>query len=196
MAMVASNWKNIKGKNGGTSISLVPGTYICRVVDSQDHTAKNGNEGIKLLVDIDEENYYKNYFSKKCGSNIDKWLNEAIKYFSLETEDNQSYLKGFVEAIEESNNVEIKVREDGYLDPTQFKDKLVAVQFGLEEYGKDHKIKRGLKITGFYSIDKKDTVEIPDVRLLNGTYVSYRSYAIDNNLPLPEQQTTYQMQLD
>ena len=83
-------------------------------------------------------------------------------------------LKGFITSVENSNP---NFTYDWNKEVDQLKGKKVGLVFGLEEYENDKgETKTATKLTQFRSIDKVDNAKIPNVRLLNGSYIEYDKY--------------------
>ena len=84
-------------------------------------------------------------------------------------------LKGFITAVENSNP---NFTYDWNKDIDQLKGKKVGLVFGLEEYkDQEGKLKTATKLNQFRSVDKIDHVQIPNVKMLDGTYMSYDDYS-------------------
>ena len=99
------------------------------------------------------------------------------------------YTKGFVKALQNSNP---SFKFDTNKDWTQIKGLKCAAQFGLEEYqDNEGKTKTITKLIQFRSLDKLKEIQVPKVKLLNGTMVDYDDYQefhtnkVIDNLPEP-----------
>lgn len=147
------------------------------IKDAREYTSEfTGNTSLKVCVDIDGNDEQKGWFQKQYDENTNegkKWPNGATKYVSLK-EEQIAYLKGFITAVEKSNNG-FKFDINGKWD--QLNGKKVAGVFGLEEY-KDNegKIKTATKLTQFRSLDKLSEIKIPSVKTIDGLYVEYEEY--------------------
>ena len=85
-----------------------------------------------------------------------------------------AYLKGFITALEKSNN-NFKFDTNGSWE--QLKNLKVAGVFGLEEYEKEDKtIGTAIKLVQFRSLDKLNEIKIPKVKKIDGTFVEYEDY--------------------
>ena len=138
----------------------------------------SGNKSLKVSIDTDKTDKQPEYFTEQYKTDTrpdKKWSNSAIKYVSLGEEENQvKMLKGFITAVENSNN---GFKYDWNKEVSQLKGKKVGLVFGLEEYQNDKgETKTMPKMTQFRSIDKVDHTKIPKVKLLDGTYVEYEQY--------------------
>ena len=83
-------------------------------------------------------------------------------------------LKAFITSVENSNP---NYTYDWSKDINQLVDKKIGLVFGWEEYTKqDGTTGVATKLVQFRSIDKVDSVKIPKVKLLDGTFVEYENY--------------------
>lgn len=138
----------------------------------------SGLTSLKVSVDTDKDDKQPNYFTNQYKNDTredKKWSNSAIKYVSLKEEDNCiKMLKGFITAVENSNP---GFKYDWNKEVTQLKGKKVGIVFGLEEYqDSEGKTKTIAKIRNFRSLDKVDSVFIPDVKTLDNKYIDYEEY--------------------
>ena len=85
-------------------------------------------------------------------------------------------MKYFIDIIEKSNDVKINVIPGQKLELSQFKGLKFAGQLGYTEYEKDGKVKKGLEIRGFYDVKDVDNIPIPDVKLIDGSFMNYEEY--------------------
>ena len=138
---------------------------------------QSGKVSLKVSVDTAKDDKQPEYFAEQYRNDtrIDKrWSNSAIKYVSLgEKETQVRQLKAFITAYENSNNCTF----DWNKDWEQLKGKKIGLVFGPEEYQKQNgNISLAHKLGEFRSIDKVDSIKIPKVKLLDGTYVDYDEY--------------------
>ena len=177
--IIPKNWNEIEAKEAGEFKSLSLGGHICKILDVREYTGLTGNISLKVSVDIDEKGEFDGYFKKQYDNNTlseKKWPSSAVKYLSLK-EEQMSYLKGFITAVEKSNNIKIKIETGKELDYSQFKGLKIVGVFGLEEYENDKKeVKTATKLLNFRSLDKLNEIEIPRVKLIDGTTIDYSDY--------------------
>lgn len=133
---------------------------------------------LKVTVDTDKNDKQPNYFGEQFKNDTrpdKKWNNGAIKYVSLKDDENcVRMLKAFITAVENSNQ---GFKYDWNKGVEQLNGKKIGLIFGLEEYtATDGKIKTTTKLTQFRSVDKVDNAQIPKVKLLNGTYITFDDY--------------------
>lgn len=182
--IIPSNWNEIEAKEVGDFINLTPGGHICKILDIREHTSElTGNTSLKVSVDIEENGDFDGYFKKQYDNNMlseRKWPSGAVRYLSLK-EEQTAYLKGFITAVEKSNNV--KLAEPGKeLDYTKFDNLKIAGVFGLEEYKNDKgEVKTTIKLTNFRSLDNLGEIKIPKVKLISGEMVDYEDYIKNKN---------------
>ena len=148
------------------------------IIKAEEYTSDfSGKKSLKVYVDTASDDKQPEYFKKQYENDtrIDrKYPNGAIKYVPLGEEENQiKMLKSFITAYENSNNCQF----DWNKDWEQLKGKKIGIVFGQEEYtSQDGTTKLATKLNQFRSIDKVDNVQIPKVKLLDGSYVSYDDY--------------------
>lgn len=165
-----------------TPISL--GGHKGIIMGVEEYTSPmTNNTSLKVSVDTDKDDTQPGYFAEQYKSDTrpdKKWSNSAIKYVSLGEEENQvKMLKGFLTAVENSNN---GFKYDWNKEVSQLKGKKVGIVFGLEEYqNQQGETKTRSRLTQFRSIDKMDNIKIPKVKLLDGTTIEYEEYKNRNN---------------
>lgn len=141
-------------------------------------SAISGNTSLKVEVDTDTNDKQPRYFQKQYDENTNpdkRWSSSGIKYVSLKQDENCiKMLKAFITSVENSNN---SFTYDWNKEVEQLKGKKVGLVFGLEEYKNDKgETKTATKLNQFRSIDKVDNAKIPNVKLLDGSYVDYEEY--------------------
>lgn len=148
------------------------------IMKAEEYTSpQSGKTSLKVSVDTAKDDKQPEYFAEQYKNDVRidrKWSNSAIKYIPLGEEENQvKMLKAFITAYENSNNCQF----DWNKDWDQLKGKKIGIVFGQEEYtSQDGTTKLATKLNQFRSIDKVDNVQIPKVKLLDGTYVEYEEY--------------------
>ena len=163
-------------------VTLVPGGYICEIKKAVEQKAqKTGNPMLVLLLDIaegDRKGYFKERFEKDTKQEK-KWgcvlriVMDDPKKSEDERKQMAGRLKGAITSIESSN--------PGFTynwSEETLKGKLVGAEFGLEEYlAQDGSTKTVNKVRRLRSVDSiRKGIDIPNVKLLNGTYISYDDY--------------------
>ena len=148
------------------------------IIKAEEYTSDfSGKKSLKVYVDTASDDKQPEYFKKQYENDtrIDrKYPNGAIKYVPLGEEENQiKMLKSFITAYENSNNCQF----DWNKEVDQLKGKKIGLIFGQEEYtSQDGTTKLATKLNQFRSIDKVDNAQIPKVKLLDGSYVTYDDY--------------------
>ena len=148
------------------------------IIKAEEYTSDfSGKKSLKVYVDTASDDKQPEYFKKQYENDtrIDrKYPNGAIKYVPLGEEENQiKMLKSFITAYENSNSCQF----DWNKEVDQLKGKKIGIVFGQEEYtSQDGTTKLATKLNQFRSIDKVDNVQIPKVKLLDGSYVTYDDY--------------------
>ena len=149
------------------------------IIKVEEYTSDfSGKKSLKVYVDTSIDDKQPEYFKKQYENDtrIDrKYPNGAIKYVPLGEEENQvKMLKSFLTCIENSNT---NYTYDWNKEVDQLKGKKIGLVFGQEEYtSQDGTTKLATKLNQFRSIDKVDNVQIPKIKLLDGSYVSYDDY--------------------
>ena len=148
------------------------------IMKAEEYTSpQSGKTSLKVSVDTSKDDKQPEYFAEQYRNDTRpdrRWSNSAIKYISLGEEENQvRMLKEFITAYENSNNCEF----DWSKDWTQLTNKKIGGVFGMEEYeDAEGKLRTNNKLRDFRSIDKVDNVQIPKIKLLDGSYISYDDY--------------------
>lgn len=177
MLVKPSNYDEIQVNQEFERIELGGHKGIIKSVEEYTSTI-SGNTSLKVEVDTATDDKQPNYFQKQYDENTNadkRWSSSGTKYVSLKQDDNCiKMLKGFITSVENSNP---NFTYDWNKEVDQLKGKKVGLVFGLEEYENDKgETKTATKLTQFRSIDKVDNAKIPNVRLLNGSYIEYDKY--------------------
>ena len=149
------------------------------IIKVEEYTSEfSGKKSLKVYVDTASDDKQPEYFKKQYENDtrIDrKYPNGAIKYVPLGEEENQvKMLKSFLTCVENSNT---NYTYDWNKEVDQLKGKKIGLIFGQEEYtSQDGTTKLATKLNQFRSIDKVDNVQIPKIKMLDGSYVSYDDY--------------------
>ena len=177
MLVKPSNYDEIQVNQEFERLELGGHKGIIKSVEEYTSTI-SGNTSLKVEVDTAIDDKQPNYFQKQYDENTNadkRWSSSGTKYVSLKQDDNCiKMLKALITSVENSNN---GFTYDWNKDVDQLKGKKVGLVFGLEEYENDKgETKTATKLTQFRSIDKVDNAKIPNVRLLNGSYIEYDKY--------------------
>lgn len=177
MLVKPSNYDEIQVNQEFERLELGGHKGIIKSVEEYTSTI-SGNTSLKVEVDTATDDKQPNYFQKQYDENTNtdkRWSSSGTKYVSLKQDEKCiKMLKAFITSVENSNN---GFTYDWNKDVDQLKGKKVGLVFGLEEYENDKgETKTATKLTQFRSIDKVDNAKIPNVRLLNGSYIEYDKY--------------------
>lgn len=171
----------------GENQTLQPGGYICVIKKAVSQKSKAGNDMLVLLLDIaegDKKGFFQDRFDKNTKQDK-KWdcvLRIVIDDESKSTDERKKIagrLKGSIASIEDSNpGFKFAWNEES------LKDKIVGAEFGLEEYtaqdGSTRTISKVRRLRSKESV-LQNKVEMPQVRLLNNTYMDYNEYMEKKN---------------
>lgn len=141
----------------GDFVPLPAGGYVCRIMGVEETASRAGAPMIKISLDI-AEGQYKDYFANQYRANTradKKWSYSAIiNQLVYDTSGNNSTNRGFktfVTSVCESNQGFNVAWGDGFA--ACFKNRLVGVLFGREEYiGTDGKSHWSTKALNFRSV--------------------------------------------
>lgn len=182
MLVKPSNYDEIQVNQEFERLELGGHKGIIKSVEEYTSTI-SGNTSLKVEVDTATDDKQPGYFQKQFDENTNmdkKWPTGGTKYVSLKQDENCiKMLKAFITSVENSNN---GFTYDWNKEVDQLKGKKVGLVFGLEEYQNDkRKTKTATKLTQFRSIDKLDNAKIPNVKLLDGSYIEYENYNSNTN---------------
>ena len=175
-------FEKAEAKEFGEFENLELGGHEIVIMDAREYKSEfSGNVSLKVSTDIAGNDKQAGFFKKQFDDNTaldKKWPTGAVRYLSLKDEQ-LAYLKGFITAVENSNNG-FKFDMNGNWE--QLKGKKLAGQFGWEEYQDvEGKTKVATKLIQFRSLDKLPEIKIPRVKLIDGSYVNYEDYKPNNN---------------
>lgn len=180
------DWNEAEAKEFGEYESLTLGGHEVVIKNAGLYTGQTGNTSLKIEVDIAGNDKQAGFFQKQYDNNPlaeRKWPTGAVRYMSLKKE-SLGYTKGFITALEKSNNGFKFDTNKGWEQLNGLK--CVGV-FGLEEYeGNDGNVRTSTKLQNFRSLDKLSEVKIPRVKLLNGGTMEYDEYINNRNNNKPE----------
>ena len=176
------DWNEVQAIEMGEYESLQLGGHEIIIMGAGLYTSDiSGNTSLKVVVDIAGNDKQKGFFKKQYDENTEadkKWPTGAVRYLSLKKE-SLAYTKGFITALEKSNN---NFKFDTSKGWEQLKGLKCCGVFGLEEYQNDKgETKTATKLVQFRSLDKLSEVKIPKVKLLDGTMVDYEEYRKKGN---------------
>ncbi len=176
-----NDWNEVEAKEFGEFETLELGGHEVVIKKAELYKSQqSGNTSLKVEVDIAGNDKQAGFYQKQFDDNTNadkKWAAGATRYLSLKKE-SLGYTKGFITALEKSNN---NFKFDTSKGWEQLNGLKCAGVFGLEEYLDNEGQKRtATKLTQFRSLDKLNEIKIPKVKLLNGVYVDYETYTSQN----------------
>lgn len=147
---------------------------------------QTNRESLKICFDLadgDENDgcFERDYNNKERMFTKVFWPVEGTNYLSLNPR-YEIYIKKFITTVKKSNpNTRIDDIAGKPFNFTQLIGLYVGGEFGLEEYKKDDNIIARLSLFNFKSINDLPYLKEPQVKLLDGSYISYKTY-INNYL--------------
>lgn len=181
------DWEETEAKEFGEFESLELGGHEVVIRSAELYKSEqSGNTSLKVEVDIAGNDKQAGFYQRQFDTITDmnkKWPAGATRYLSLKKE-SLAYTKGFITALEKSNN---GFKFDTSKGWEQLKDLKCAGVFGLEQYlNNEGETKTATKLLQFRSLDKLAEIKIPSVKLLNGSLISYEEYMKNATSPAPE----------
>lgn len=178
--VVPDNWKDIEPKVFNNFRPLSLGGHICNIIEVKEYrNNRTGNETLKVMFDIEEKGEFNHYCQKLFDNNIineRKWPNEGTKYFPLDIS-KLGYLKHFISVLEKFNDIKIEVQPHSIMDLSQLNGLKFMGQFGLQEYKNlDGDLKTGVSLFSYSANKNIEDIQIPNVRLVDGSEISYEEY--------------------
>ncbi len=178
--IVPDNWKDIELKEFNNFRPLSLGGHVCSIIEVKEYqNNRTGNQTLKVMFDIEEEGEFKNYCQQLFDNNTTnekKWPNEGTKYFPLD-QNKLGYIKHFISVLEKFNDTRIEVEPHSIMDFTQFRGLKFMGQFGLQEYkNTDGDLKSGVTLFSYSTNKNIKDIQIPNVRLVDGSEMSYSEY--------------------
>lgn len=172
------NYDNIQVNQDFERLELGGHKGIIKKIEKYTSTI-SGKTSLKVEADTDKDDKQPGYYQEQFdnNSNMDKkWPTGGTRYVPLGDDEKQvKMLKAFITSVEKSN--------PGFVfdwdkdEKTQLENKKIGLVAGLEEYqDNEGKTKTATKLVQFRSIDKIDNVQIPKVKLLDGSFVDYDEY--------------------
>ena len=156
----------------GDYTPLEKGGHVCIIKQVTEQKSTSGRDMIVIVLDTDKTDKQPNYYSEKFAANTrenKKWPNNAIiRQLVLDADGNcNKGFKTFIDMVEKSNNGFKVVWGDKFADC--FKNKLVGVQFGGEEYEYNGSYHIAVKAQNFRTVEdvRAGKVEVPKDKLLN-----------------------------
>lgn len=188
MQGLGKDYKAAEAVQGGEFKRLPAGGYICKIVDVEDcpqgFDKKNPTRGNYLWVVYDiADGEYKGFYS-------DDWGKEhpyAHRYVRSYSEKALGMFKGFLQAVDESNNTDfVKAAEKGF-NEKELVGKLIGLVIGYEEYvASDGEIKERAYVNANRSVSaiKSGDFKVPELKKVKDPVVPTNTAPVDGFAPL------------
>lgn len=141
---------------------LEAGVHLVEILNVKEVTSKNGNEMLKVSVDISDTDKQGGYFRRQYNNTVKsfpgaKWSNNATKYIMCFNRAGQTnyHFKKFVDYCAEGG----RVAEWGDNFCKSLKGAVIPAIFIEEEYLKDGEIKTFVRLDNFISISKWEQLQ-------------------------------------
>lgn len=178
---------------------LAPGGYVCEIMSVEEEISKGGYEMLRVCFEI-AEGEEKERFTKEWKTSTQKvkyWGGVSFVFvYDSETKETSKAFKTFISAIEKTNKITINWVPDADQFAAQFKNMLVGIVFGREEYMKSDNKTTAWKTSARYfrSVDiiRENKFNIPDDKPLDSSKVrkntkpediGFEELAPDDDLP-------------
>ena len=164
MIKLGEPYKNVDASTATEFEKLPPGGYVCTI-----KSVTNRHEGdkpyLEIVYDI-REGKYADYYADEWGQE-NLWAHTNRHYYS---EKSLGMFKGFLKAVDESNNTNFEEQAEFGLDEQRLIGKVVGYIIGEDEYrGNDGSIKTRLKVRGARSIQtiREGKYKFPETKKLD-----------------------------
>lgn len=179
--MIGGNWKQVDAVEEGSRRRPPAGGYVARI-----KTVENVPQREYLRVEYDiAEGEWMGYFAD-LYERAHFWGGTFYRSYK---EKARGLFKGFIVAVEESNNVSI-ITEDGSIDELKLVGNEVGVVLGEEEYiGNDGSLKTHLKVVKTLKTERirKGDFTVPELKKLEGqTAPAAQNDVIDTTQAAPQ----------
>lgn len=174
MIRLPNDYDNARGFDGNALPQLTPGGHICRIQGARVEQSRNGKDMLVIAFDIAEggefDGYFKERYDRSAKYDVNAKWPGIFRTTILNSEGGTNgYFKGFIEAVEASNNGYNFKATGG--DEQTLKGKCVGFNFGEEEYENRYgEIKTSVKPAYAISAAKvREGVAPPAKKLLDAT---------------------------
>ena len=143
MRGLGENYRNVDASTGSDFEKLPPGGYVCTIKKVTNH--EDGDKPFLHIVYDIREGKYADYYSDEWGQ-ANEWAHDNRHYYSDAA---MGMFKGFLKALDESNNTNFAEQAEEGFDEQRMIGKAIGYIIGEEEYeGNDGTIKTRLKVRG------------------------------------------------
>lgn len=174
MIPIPRDYDTARAFDGTGGPQLTPGGHICRIQGVRlEKTQKTNKDMLVVAFDISEgsefDGYYKARFERNSGFRKDaKWPGVFRVTLTNAAGETNGYFKGFIEALEDSNNDYNFKASKG--DEQLMKGKYVGFNFGEEEYRRNDTGEIAVSVKPFYAVSVfkvREGLIPPPKKLLN-----------------------------
>ena len=142
-------YRNVEASTSNDFERLPPGGYVCTIKKVTDHHEAE-KPYLEVVYDI-REGQYTDYYADEWGE-ANEWAHSNRHYY---TERSMGMFKGFLKAVDESNNTHFEEMAEQDWDEQRLLGKAIGYIIGEEEYeGNDGSVKTRLKVRGARSIQQ------------------------------------------
>lgn len=136
-------YRNVDATTSNEFEKLPPGGYVCTIKKVTDHK-ESDKPYLEVVYDI-REGKYADYYADDWGQ-ANEWAHSNRHYYS---EAAMGMFKGFLKAVDESNNTDFEAQAAQDWDEQRLLGKAIGYIIGEEEYeGNDGSVKIRLKVRG------------------------------------------------
>lgn len=147
MIKLGEKYKDADASTGSDFERLPAGGYVCTIKKVTNHT-EGDKPYLEVVYDI-REGKYADYYSDEWGKD-NEWAHSNRHYYS---EKSFGMFKGFLKAVDESNNTSFEEQAEYGLDEQRLVGKAIGYIIGEEEYeSNDGSVKTRLRVRGARSI--------------------------------------------
>lgn len=158
------DYQRAEASTGTDFVRLPAGGYVCTIKKVTDH--REGEKPyLEIVYDI-REGQYTDYYADEWGQ-ANEWAHSNRHYYSPAA---MGMFKGFLQAVDKSNNTNFAEMADQDWDEQRLLGKAIGYTIGEEEYeGNDGSIKTRLKVRKTKSIQeiREGRYKFPELKKLD-----------------------------
>lgn len=167
MRGLGKQYKDAEASEGTTFEKLPPGGYVCTIKKVTNHHDEL-KPYLHIVYDI-REGRYADYYADEWGQ-ANEWAHDNRHYYSDAA---LGMFKGFLKAVDESNNTHFADEADQDWDEQRLVGKAIGYVIGEEEYeGNDGSIKTRLRVRSTKNISqiREGKYKQPELKKVQPTY--------------------------
>lgn len=161
MIRLGEGYKNAEASTGGDFEKLPPGGYVCTIKKVTNNDKKSY---LQIVYDI-REGQYMDFYSDEWGK-ANAWAHTAYHSYSDKA---YGVFKGFLKAVDESNNTDFAEQPADGFDEQRLIGKAIGYIIGEEEYESNKgDIRTSLKVRRAVSIQtiREGRYKMPELKKL------------------------------